>query len=544
MTQPDITIEALAAGETLAGVTHTPTERAMMLEALAQQVARAKARRASPLADDLAPASVFDPRLPGFAMPSSERPALALPEPAKLPDREADIAFAPLTHLAGWVRSGQISATRLTTLYLDRMARHGARLECIALATPELAMAQAAQADAEIAAGRWRGPLHGIAYGCKDLLDTAGLATRWGAEPYLDRVPAADASVVRRLAEAGAVLVAKTSLGALAYGDIWHGGVTRNPWNLAEGSSGSSAGSGSGTAAGLFGFSIGSETLGSIVSPSTRCGTTGLRPTFGRVSRAGAMALCWSLDKIGPICRGVDDTAHVLAAINGFDAADAGSIPSDFAMDATRPIEGLRAGYFPADLTDPLDQASLATLGGLGVELVALERPALPYESLYDVLYAEAAAAFEALTLDGRDDLLTWQDERAWPNKFRAARFISAVDLIQLDRLRRRVMQVAASWFETVDFIAGGPLSGPMTLITNFTGHPCLVQRAGFRMSPSRLQRGLGSQPNLADDGVLHRVPHSVCLWGRLFDEATILRVGRALEAALGVSGERPSGFE
>jgi Asp-tRNA(Asn)/Glu-tRNA(Gln) amidotransferase A subunit family amidase len=540
----DISTDSVTAAEALAGVIHTPDERALMLEALAQQVGRAKARRASPLAPDLAPAMVFDPRLPGFVMPEPGPHALALPEPGTLPDSEADIAFAPLTHLAGWVRSGQISATRLATLYLDRMARHGGKLECIALATPELAMAQAAQADAELAEGRWRGPLHGIPYGCKDLLDTAGLATRWGAEPYLDRVPAEDATVVRRLAEAGAVLVAKTSLGALAYGDIWHGGVTRNPWNLEEGSSGSSAGSGSGTAAGLFGFSIGSETLGSIVSPSTRCGTTGLRPTFGRVSRAGAMALCWSLDKIGPICRSVDDTAHVLAAINGFDAADAGSLASAFAVDVSQPIAGLRVGYFAADLTDPLDQASLATLGGLGVELVALERPALPYESLYDVLYAEAAAAFEEMTLDGRDDLLTWQDERAWPNKFRAARFISAVDLIQLDRLRRQVMRVADGWFETVDLIAGGPLSGPMTLITNFTGHPCLVQRAGFRMSPSRLQRGLGSQPSLATDGMLHRVPHSVCLWGRLFDEATLLRVGRALEAALGVSTVRPPGLE
>jgi Asp-tRNA(Asn)/Glu-tRNA(Gln) amidotransferase A subunit family amidase len=513
-----------------------------MLESLAQLAARAKARRASPLPDDLAPALRFDPRLPGFVMPAPAPFAVGLPDPGPVPDRAEDIAFAPLTRLAGWVRGGQISSERLTLLYLDRIERHGPRLECIALATPELALMQARAADAEMAAGRWRGPLHGIAYGCKDLLDTAGLATRWGGEPYLDRVPATDATVVRRLSEAGAVLVAKTSLGALAYGDIWHGGVTRNPWNLAEGSSGSSAGSGSGTAAGLFGFSIGTETLGSIVSPSARCGTTGLRPTYGRVSRAGAMALCWSLDKVGPICRGVDDTALVLAAINGFDPADVASIDAPFSYDAQAGIAGLRVGYFEADLKDPIDRASLSALGELGLEIVALKRPVLPYESLYDVLYAEAAASFEAITLDGRDDLLTWQTAAAWPNKFRAARFISAVDLVQLDRLRRQVMQVADRWFGEVDLIMGGPLSGPMTLITNFTGHPCLVQRAGFRMSATRIMGGLGMRPSLAGGGE-YRVPHGVCLWGRLFEEATILRVGRALETALDVMAERPAGF-
>jgi Asp-tRNA(Asn)/Glu-tRNA(Gln) amidotransferase A subunit family amidase len=430
---------------------------------------------------------------------------------------------------------------RLTTLYLDRIARLGPGLECIALATPELALAQAREADRLLAEGIWLGPLHGVPYGCKDLLDTAGLATRWGAEPYLDRVPTQNATVVRRLAEAGAVLVAKTSLGALAYGDIWHGGVTRNPWNRAEGSSGSSAGSGAGTAAGLFGFAIGTETLGSIVSPATRCGIAGLRPTFGRVSRAGAMALCWSLDKVGPMTRCVEDTALVLAALNGFDVADPASIAAPFPYDAAAPIAGLRVGFFAADLADPLEQASVDALRQLGVHMVSLSRPDLPYASLVDILYAEAAAAFEEMTLSDRDDLLTWQAPEAWPNKFRAARFLSAIDHIQLDRLRRRVMQVADGWFHEVDAIIGGPLAGPMSIITNFTGHPCLVQRAGFRMSPTRTQRGMGAA--LRTEGeALHRVPHGICLWGRLFEEETILRLGRALEAALDVRADRPEG--
>jgi Asp-tRNA(Asn)/Glu-tRNA(Gln) amidotransferase A subunit family amidase len=542
MTQHSITTDTIAAAAAVAGVVYTEAERMLMMDSVLQQAARARDRRAMTLEPDLAPAHHFDPRLPRFEMPETGPFHFELPAPGPLPDQEADIAFAPLTRLSAWLRQGAISSERLTTLYLDRIEKHK-RLECVALATPELAVAQARAADAKLAAGTWLGPLHGVPYGLKDLLDTKGLPTRWGAEPYLDRVATDDATVVRKLEAAGAVLVAKTALGALAYGDIWHGGVSRNPWNLEEGSSGSSAGSGSGTAAGLWGFSIGTETLGSIVSPSTRCGTAGLRPTFGRVSRAGAMALCWSLDKIGPITRGVDDTALVLAAINGFDAADPGSIAASFGYNPALGHEGLKIGYFAEDLGDPLDQASLAALQHLGFETVALTRPALPYEALYDVLYAEAAAAFEDMTLSDRDDLLTWQDERAWPNKFRAARFISAIDLVQLDRLRRRVMQVADGWFQDVDVIMGAPLSGPMTVITNFTGHPCLVQRAGFRMSPTRITRGIGVPPAVAD-GATHRVPHSVLLWGRLFEEGTILRVGRALEAALDVSQERPPGFE
>ncbi len=534
----------IAAAERVMGIEYTPAERAQMVEGLALQVARGRMRRASETPFDLQPATVFDPRLAGFVMPRAGAVTLGSASAQALPKSDADIAYATVVELSGWIRAGALSSERLTGIYLERIARLGPRLECIALATPELALEQARACDAKLADGVWLGPLHGIPYGCKDLLDVAGLPTRWGAEPYLDRVPGADSAVVRKLAEAGAVLVAKTSLGALAYGDIWHGGRTRNPWNLEEGSSGSSAGSGSGTAAALFGFAIGTETLGSIMSPSTRCGVTGLRPTFGRVSRAGAMALCWSLDKIGPMCRGVDDTALVLAGINGFDPADAGSIDAAFGYDGTLSVTGMRVGYFEADMQDPLDQQSLEAARGLGVTLVKLERPALPYDTLIDILYAEAAAAFEELTLSGRDDLLTWQEPQAWPNAFRRARFISAVDLVQLDRLRRRVMQVADGFFANVDVIIGGPLVGPMGLITNFTGQPCLALRSGYRDVATRTARGLGVPVTAQVDGPLHRVPHSAWLWAPLFEEGRILRFGRALEQVFGVSDERPRGFE
>jgi len=538
--------EEIAAAEAVMGVRYTEAERALMADNLQAQIDLAVRRRAVPLPHDLAPATRFDPRLPGFTMPDAApfRPTAIAPGP--LPDREQDIAFAPVGQMGGWIAGRAITAERLAVLYLDRIARLGPKLDCIALATPDLALAQARRVDALLAAGTYLGPLHGIPYGCKDLLDTAGITTGWGAEPYADRMPSTDATVVRRLADAGAVLVAKTTLGALAYGDIWHGGVTRNPWNPLEGSSGSSAGSGSATAAGLVGFAIGTETLGSIVSPAMRCGTAGLRPTFGRVPRTGAMPLCWSLDKIGPMCRSVADTALVLDAINGGDAADPSSIDASFGCDATAPVAGLRLGWFPADMeaedAHPLDRAALDAARALGLELVELDRPDLPYDALMMVLYAEAAASFERLTLDDEDDRLTWQTAGAWPNSFRKARFLSAVDLVGVDRLRRRVMLDMDAVFGRVDAILGPCLAGPMLTITNFTGHPCLAMRAGFRSTRTRLRVALsdGRRERPSDEGPEFRVPHAVSLYGRLFDEGTILRIGAALEARLGVADERP----
>ena len=542
-----ISADQIAGAEAVMGVRYSDAERALMADNLQAQVDMAVRRRAVPLPHDLAPATRFDPRPVGFAMPATEPFHPVASDPGPLPDRAEDIAFAPVSRLAGWIAARALTSERLTGIYLDRIARIGPKLECIALPTPELALEQARRADAVLADGRHLGPLHGIPYGAKDLLDTAGLATEWGAEPFAGRVPTTDAIVVRRLAESGAVLVCKTTLGALAYGDIWSGGVTRNPWNTLEGSSGSSAGSGSATAAGLVGFAIGTETLGSIVAPSVRCGTTGLRPTFGRVARTGAMPLCWSLDKIGPMCRSVADTALVLAAINGADPGDPASIAAPFGYDASVPVAGLRLGWFPADFAadgvHALDRAALDHARTVGLELVELERPDLPYDALMTVLYAEAAASFERLTLDGDDDRLTWQDPGAWPNSFRKARFLSAVDLVQSDRLRTRVMRDMDALFGRVDAMIGPCFAGPMLTITNFTGHPCLAMRAGFRQSPTRKRLSLAeARLDQGEDGSgeQFRVPHAISLWGRLFDEGTVLRIGSALEARFGVAAERP----
>jgi Asp-tRNA(Asn)/Glu-tRNA(Gln) amidotransferase A subunit family amidase len=542
-----ITIETIFEAEKLLGVAYSDAERVLMLENLAGQIDLAKRRRGFALPLALAPATLFDPRLPTSVMPESGPFRLSEAPIPPLPDDDADIALAPVTALSGWIRTRAISSARLAAIYLERIVRIGPVLECIAAATPELAREQARRADARLASGDYLGPLHGIPWGCKDIIDTAGFVTGWGAEPYRDRVPAADAAVVRKLEAAGAVIVAKTTFGALAYGDIWYGGVTRNPWNIEEGSSGSSAGSASATVAGLVAFALGTETLGSIVAPSLRCGATGLRPTFGRVSRVGAMPLCWTLDKIGPICRGVEDTALVLAAINGYDAGDPVSIGAPFNYDATASLKGRRLGYFPADIesseADDLDQAALEAARTLGVDLVPLTRPDLPYETLMSVLFAEAAASFEDLTLSGRDDELTWQEPGAWPNTFRKARFLSAIDHIQLDRFRRLVMQTMDDIFRSVDAIIGPPLAGPMLVITNFTGHPCLIMRSGFRQSETRgalsLARGRIDQGS-PTKGPTHAIPHGICLWGRLFDEGAVLEIGRALEHALNVRHLRP----
>jgi Asp-tRNA(Asn)/Glu-tRNA(Gln) amidotransferase A subunit family amidase len=439
-----------------------------------------------------------------------------------------------------------LTSRRLTQIYLDRIAALNPRLECYALVTAELALAEADAMDSLSRAGVNLGPLHGIPYGLKDLFDTKGIVTGWGAEPYRDNLPTSDAAVTRAMRAAGAVLLGKTTVGALAYNDIWYGGWTRNPWNLNEGSSGSSAGSASATAAGLCGFSIGTETLGSITSPSQRCGTTGLRPTFGRVSRAGAMSLCWSLDKVGPICRSVEDTALVLAALNGGDPGDRGSIDAPFVFDANASIEGLVLGYLPEAFDEgatDVDRAALAAAKGLGMEVREVQIEDLPYGALMNVVYAEAAAAFEELTLSGADDTLTWQDEGAWPNTMRKARFLSAVDHVNLDRLRYRVMQAVGAMMGQVDVLIGPFMTGPMLVASNFTGHPCLHLRAGFAQTATRTAASLGAGKLTTGDATgdqTFRVPQGISLWGQLFDEGPMLNVGLALEQALDVAAERP----
>jgi Asp-tRNA(Asn)/Glu-tRNA(Gln) amidotransferase A subunit family amidase len=543
----NISAQTIAAAETLMGVAYTAAERAQMVENLEGQIASARASRALRHDNSVPMACRFDPRLPRFAMPHGADLLHLSPVPDTLPDSDEDIAFAPVGRLGHWIRTGALTSTRLTRIYLDRIAALGPRLECWAMVTPELALAEAAAADALTAAGVNLGPLHGIPYGLKDLFDTRGIVTGWGAEPYRHRVPDADATIVRLLRAAGAVLLGKTTVGALAYNDIWYGGVTRNPWNLNEGSSGSSAGSASATAAGLCAFSIGTETLGSITSPSQRCGTTGLRPTFGRVSRAGGMALCNTLDKVGPICRSVEDTAIVLSVLNGADLADRSTIAAPFVFDATAGTAGLRLGYLPEAFGEgatAVDHAALAAARRIGAEVVEVGLPDLPYGALMNLLYAEAAAMFEHLTLDDIDDTLTWQDDGAWPNTMRKARFLSAVDHVQLDRLRYRVMQALDGLFSQVDALIGPFMTGPMLIASNFTGHPCLHLRAGFEDLGTRGMASLGSGKLTTGEadhaGRTFTVPQGISLWGRLFDEGPILTLGLALERELAVADRRP----
>jgi Asp-tRNA(Asn)/Glu-tRNA(Gln) amidotransferase A subunit family amidase len=390
--------------------------------------------------------------------------------------------------------------------------------------------------------------LHGIPWGTKDLLDTAGIRTTWGAEPFKDRVPTKDAAVVQRLHDAGAVLIAKLSLGALALNDIWFGGQTMNPWLPEEGSSGSSAGPGAATAAGLVAFSIGSETEGSIVSPTMRCGLTGLRPTYGRVPRTGAMTLCWSLDKLGPMTRSVEDTMLVLRAISGPDPGDLGSVPAHLDYDARATVKGLRVGYFESWMKEPpasdVDRAALKQIPQLGMTAVPVTLPNWPYDDLNAILFAEAAASFEEITLNHQVDELRVQTPDAWPNTFRQSRFISAVDYVQADRLRRMVAQEMDRLLTQVDLLLVPGLRDEMLVISNFTGHPSLTLRAGFvEVSEARSDWAPDPSRPLPKFNPPRRVPHGVTLVGKLFDEGRLASAGLALERAFNVAGERPPGF-
>ncbi len=555
---------ALAVGPEVSPITFSEAEKLVQVEMSKAEIAQAASswrsnlaalyeRRTGPhkieLEPTLAPYSGWNPILPGQKRgPERDIFIRTKNDPGPLPANEADIAFAPLTQLSRWIETRKITSMRLTQIYLERLERFNPKLRCVITLTRELALAQAKQADAEIAAGKYRGPLHGIPWGAKDLLDTAGIPTTYGAEPFRDRVPKEDSAVVARLHAAGAVLVAKLSLGALALNDIWFGGQTMNPWLLEEGSSGSSAGPGASTAAGLVGFAIGSETGGSIVSPSMRCGVTGLRPTYGRVPRTGAMTLCWSLDKLGPMARGVEDTLLVLHAISGPDAGDLSSVPSKLDFDASAPVQGLRVGYFPgwmkeAPATD-VDRAALETVKKIGMVPVEVSLPEWPYDSLDLILFAEGAAAFEELTLTHKDRELKVQTPDAWPNLFRQSRFLSAVDFVQTDRLRRKVAIEMARVFSEVDLLLVPSLRDEMLTITNFTGHPSLTLRAGFvEVSEARSDWAPDPAHPLPRFSPPRRVPHGVTLIGRLFEEGTLGRAGIAMERAFGVADQRPAGF-
>ena len=550
---PEVSTETFAQAEKLVEVQFSQADLAQAAgnwrSAMAPIYERRVGPRKVPIPEPVAPWSRWDPVLPGTQqLPPRSEFVRSDTDPGSLPTKDEDIAFATVTQLSRWIQGRKLTSERLTKIYLARLQKYNPTLHCVITLTADHALQQARQADQEIAAGKYRGPLHGIPWGAKDLLDTAGIATTYGAEPFRDRKPEKDAVVVQRLNDAGAVLVAKLSLGALALNDIWFGGQTVNPWLPEEGSSGSSAGPGAATAAGLVGFAMGSETGGSIVSPSMRCGVTGLRPTYGRVARTGAMTLCWSLDKLGPMARSVEDTMLVLNVISGPDAGDVNSVPSKLDFNAGTSVKDLRVGYFPkwmkeAPATD-VDRAALQAVSKVGMAPVEVSLPDWPYDSLDLILFAEAAASFEELTLSGKLSELKMQVPDAWPNTFRQSRFLSAVDFVQSDRFRRMVANEMGKLFSQVDLMLVPSLRDEMLTITNFTGHPSLTLRAGFvEVSEARSDWAPDPAHPLPKFSPPRRVPHGVTLIGRLFDEGTLCEAGLALEKTFNVASQRPPGF-
>ena len=550
---PEITPATVAEAQKLVRVELTASEQAQVAGSWQRAMASTMERRTGPrklaLETSLPPATLWNPMIPGVAPgPTRDRFVRSTGSPGPLPKRDEDIAFAPITAQSRWIEARAISSERLTRIYLERVERLDSKIKSVITLAKDFALAQAKRADAEIAAGKYRGPLHGIPFGVKDLIDTKGILTTYGAEPYRNRVPDADSAVVDKLQRAGAVLMAKLSLGALALNDVWFGGQTMNPWLLEEGSGGSSAGPGAATAAALVGFSIGSETGGSIVDPAMRCGVTGLRPTFGKVPRTGAMTLCWTLDKLGPMTRGVEDAMLVLQAISGPDPGDLASVGSHLDFDANGPVKGLKLGYIPRWMNESpateVDRAALETARKLGMVPVEVDLPDWPYDSLNTVLFAEAAAAFEELTLSRGVDQLKMQVPDAWPNIFRQSRFLSAVDYVQADRMRRKVAQEMERIFRTVDLLLTPSLRSEILTITNFTGHPAVVVRTGFvEVGEARNDWAPDPKNPMPKFSKPRRVPHGVSLIGRLFEEGTIGTAGIALERASGVAGQRPPGF-
>lgn len=514
----EITEGSIAAAAEIAGVEFTDEERELMLAGVKRQSAQLATLHGISLENAVAPALLFSPLPHPDALPRGEAGTVVMSRQSvgSAPRALAELAFAPLTTLADLVRRREVSSEQLTTMYLDRLERLDTQLLCVTTLLRDRALERARAADAEIRAGRYRGPLHGIPWGAKDLLAVRGAPTTWGTAPYRDQVFETDAAVVQRLDAAGAVLIAKLTLGELAQGDRWYGGMTRNPWRLEQGSSGSSAGSASATAAGCVGFAIGSETLGSISSPSTRCGTTGLRPTFGRVPRTGAMALSWSMDKLGPLARSAEDCALIFAALHGPDGADHTVHAAPFAWDGNADIRGLRVGFVASAFERPratkaIDDDVLRVLRELGADLRPVELPAMEYGAMRIILTAEAGAAFDDLTRSGRVRELAQQGANAWPNTFRTARLIPAVDYINANRVRTLAIRAWAQFTEGFDVLVA-PTSSGQLLATNLTGHPAVILPNGFRES----------------DGT----PLSITFVGRLFDESTMLRVAHAYQRA------------
>lgn len=469
------------------------------------------------LPNNIPPAILFNPIPVGYVN-NAKQEKIKLEDYSKtvMPKNIDDLAFYSIGQLAYLIKTKKITSTELTKFYIARLKKYDPILKCIITLTEDLALKQAAIADKEIADGRYRGLLHGIPYGAKDLLAVKGYKTTWGASPYKDQVIDEDATLIKKLEDAGAVLVAKLSMGALAWGDVWFGGKTKNPWDITAGSSGSSAGSASATSAGLVPFAIGTETYGSIVSPSTVCGVSGLRPTYGRVSRTGAMALCWSMDKIGPICRNTEDLAIVFNAIYGSDGIDLTLYNFPFNYDHKVNLKDLKIGYLKSDFDQQYafhknDSLTLDTLRKLGAKLIPIELPDIPVENISFILSAEAAAAFDELTRSNRDDLLVRQIKNAWPNEFRSARFIPAVEYINANRIRFLLIQKMAELMNKVDLFLAPSDEGNSSLLTNLSGHPCVVVPNGFS------EKG---------------TPTSITFIGKLFDEGTIISVAKKFQDA------------
>jgi len=573
----DITKETIAAAEEIAGMTFTDDERAMMVRNLTQMRQSIDALHKTTLDNAVAPALVFDPLPPAVTLPPKTKKPMVrsrIPMMAR-PGSLDELAFLPVTQLASLVRARTVKPSELTEMYLSRLKRYDPQLRCVISLTEERARAQARAADADIAAGRYRGPLHGIPWGAKDLLAARGYKTTWGAGPYKDQVIDEDAVVVQRLDRAGAILVAKLTLGELAQGDNWFGGVTRNPWWTEQGSSGSSAGPASATAAGLVGFSIGTETLGSISSPSTRCGVTGLRPTFGRVPRTGAMALAWSMDKIGPICRSAEDCALVLDAIHGADGQDLSVRDYPFNWNVNVRPSALRVGYVKASFDQPerdpanaerflhftkaQDDAALEVLQRIGAKLIPVELPQFPVGTGL-ILQPEAGAAFETLLLSGKIKEMVQQTAFAWPNTFRSAHFVPAVDYINANRARQLLMRTWWDLFRNLDVIVT-PTQGAQLQQTNLTGNPAVIIPNGFREAPP-LGPGTSATPvpaprpdssrTTADTG--RRVqppapaprpetPVSLTFLGPLYEEEKPLALAAAYQQATNFHLRKPPGF-
>lgn len=523
-----ITKENIENAERLIDLQFNDAERDSMLKSLEEQKVNYQQIRNIELNNNVPPSVLFNPIPAGFTFPAEQKQIIFSDySNTVLPANKDELAFFTIGQLAELIRTKQVTSTELTKFFIERLKKYDPVLQCVITITEERAIRQAEITDAEIAAGKYRGILHGIPFGVKDLLATKDYKTTWGSVPFKEQMIDEDAAVIIKLEEAGAVLIAKLTMGELAWGDVWFGGKTRNPWDTASGSSGSSAGSAASVSAGLLPFAIGTETYGSIVSPSTVCGTTGLRPTYGRVSRTGAMALSWSMDKIGPICRSAEDLAIVFDAIRGPDGVDQTLYKVPFNYQPLENLKGLKIGYLKNDFDKEYDfhtndSITLAKLKELGAELIPVELPVFPVSEMSIILSAEAGAAFDELTRSNKDDLLVRQIKRAWPNEFRASRFIPAAEYINANRVRTLLIQQMHNLMSKVDLYIAPSWEGDNLLLTNLTGHPCVVLPNGF-----------------SDSGT----PTSITFVGRLFDEGKLISFARLYQDSTGFHKQHPPMF-